>query len=114
MATISVPMEKGETMEVKKRLVELQLQADIADNVSENTTRHREFIADFMIANGVTITPAVPGPSDDDHNIMELCFRNGEAHMKDKIIARLMEHKTKVKGVCHAHVVEIIKMVEGL
>ena len=35
---------------------------------------------------GVTITPAVPGPSEDDHNIMELCFRNGERHMKEKMI----------------------------
>ena len=40
---------------VKEKLVELQLQADIADNVSENTTQHREFTADFMMANGVTV-----------------------------------------------------------
>ena len=42
-------------MDVRKKLVELQLQADIADNISENGTQHREFIADFMIANGVTV-----------------------------------------------------------
>ena len=42
-------------MDVKKKLVELQLQADIADNISENGTQHREFIADLMIANGVTV-----------------------------------------------------------
>ena len=42
-------------MDVREKLVELQLQADIADNVSENTTQHREFIADFMIANSVTV-----------------------------------------------------------
>ena len=41
-------------MDVKEKLVELQLQADIADNISENGTQHREFIADLMIANGVT------------------------------------------------------------
>ena len=42
-------------MNVKEKLVELQLQADIADNISENGTQHREFIADLMIANGVTV-----------------------------------------------------------
>lgn len=42
-------------MDVREKLVELQLQADIADNISENGTQHREFIADFMIANGVTV-----------------------------------------------------------
>lgn len=57
--------------------------------------------------------PAVPGP-DDLYNVSEMAFHNGEQHMKEKIIARLMEHKTQVKGVCHAHVVEIIQMVEGM
>ena len=42
-------------MDVKEKLVELQLQADIEDNISENGTQHREFIADLMIANGVTV-----------------------------------------------------------
>ena len=42
-------------MDVREKLVELQLQADIADNISENGTQHREFIADLMIANGITV-----------------------------------------------------------
>ena len=42
-------------MDVREKLVELKLQADIADNISENGTQHREFIADLMIANGVTM-----------------------------------------------------------
>ena len=42
-------------MDVREKLVELQLQADIEDNISENGTQHREFIADLMIANGVTV-----------------------------------------------------------
>ena len=42
-------------MDVREKLVELQLQADIADNISENTTEHRGFVADFMISNGVTV-----------------------------------------------------------
>ena len=42
-------------MDVREKLVEVQLQADIADNISEDGTQHREFIADLMIANGVTV-----------------------------------------------------------
>ena len=48
-------------MDVREKLVELQLQADIADNISENGTQHREFIADLMIANGVTVLPVQVG-----------------------------------------------------
>ena len=47
-------------MDVREKLVELQLQADIADNISENGTQHREFIADLMIANGVTVQEWIP------------------------------------------------------
>jgi hypothetical protein len=33
--------------------------------------------------------PAVPGPEIADPNIMELCFHNGERHMKEKVISIL-------------------------
>ena len=52
--------------------------------------------------------------TDTDVNIQEACFHNGERHMKQKVIALLMEHKTQVKGECHEHVVQIIKMIEKL
>ena len=52
--------------------------------------------------------------TDTDANMMELCFKNGEQHMKEKVINMLMDHKTKVGLECHTHVVEIIKMVEAL
>ena len=54
--------------------------------LSEGTCRE---IADHLIANGVTFASAVPGPSDADPNIMELCFHNGERHMKEKSILLL-------------------------
>lgn len=44
----------------------------------------------------------------------EVCFRNGEQNMKEKVISMLMDHKTRVGLECHTHVVEIIKMVEAL
>lgn len=58
--------------------------------------------------------PAVPGPKESDPNLMELCFRNGENHMKEKVISMLMDHKTWSDGVCHAHIAEIIRKVECL
>lgn len=58
--------------------------------------------------------PVIPGPSDGNYNIMELCFHNGEASMKEKVIAKLMEFKTSPGNCCHDRMTEIIKMVEGL
>ena len=57
-------------MDVREKLVELQLQADIADNISENGTQHREFIADLMISNGVTV----------HKSICPYCCDNGVGH----------------------------------
>ena len=57
--------------------------------------------------------PHVPGPSDADPNIMELCFRNGERHMKEKI-ARVMLDRKKMFP-CEADVIDcILNMLEGL
>ena len=33
--------------------------------------------------------PVVPGPDIDDPNIMELCFHNGERHMKEQMLVKL-------------------------
>ena len=52
--------------------------------------------------------------TDNDVNIQEVCFRNGEEHMREKVIAMLMDHKTWSDGVCHAHIAEIIRKVERL
>ena len=46
--------------------------------------------------------------------LQEACFRNGEKHMKEKVIAMLMDHKTKPSGFCHGHIVQLIKQVESL
>lgn len=48
-------------------------------------------LADYLVASDIFKTPAVPGPSEHDHNVMELCFRNGEQHMKEKMLAKAAE-----------------------
>ena len=55
--------------------------------------------------------PAVPGPDIADPNIMELCFHNGERHMKEKIgmeLTRIAEHMPCIT------VAQAIAMLEGL
>lgn len=58
--------------------------------------------------------PVIPGPEESNQNIMELCFRNGEQHMKEKVISVLMDHQVCTDGVCHRHLVDIIRKVESL
>jgi transcriptional regulator with XRE-family HTH domain len=77
-----------------------------------------EKLADALCVSIDTLTgrevPAVPGPMENDPNMAELCFRNGEAHMKEKVIALLMEHKVCTDGVCHRHITQIIQKIEKL
>ena len=45
-------------------------------------------LADHLIANGVTITPVVPGPKM-GHDMAEICFRNGQEDMRGQVIGYL-------------------------
>lgn len=44
----------------REKLVSWMLQGDIEDEVSENTTQHREYIADHLLANGVVVREWIP------------------------------------------------------
>ena len=68
-------------------------------------------LADHLLANGVTFTPAVPGPSESDPNIMELCFHNGENHMRDKIKTSLLKLSADMPCV---PISQVIKIMEDL
>jgi hypothetical protein len=55
--------------------------------------------------------PFVPGPDIADPNIMELCFKNGEEHMKDKVcreLTRIAEHMPCIT------LAQAIQLLEGL
>ena len=59
----------------------------------------------------VADTPAVPGPEIADPNIMELCFHNGERHMKEKVcreLTRIAEHMPCIT------LAQAIQLLEGL
>ena len=104
--------EKEEQM--KERLTEL-LKNLPQVNQAEAAVHGLDYVfacaADYLIANGVTFAPAVPGPDAADPNIMELCFHNGEQHMKEKVcreLTRIAEHMPCIT------VAQAIAMLEGL
>jgi hypothetical protein len=66
-------------------------------------------LADFLISSGLFTTPAIPGQSDADPNIMELCFRNGENHMRDKIKTSLMKLSADMPCVTISQVIKILE-----
>lgn len=75
-------------MDVREKLVELQLKADIEDETSENTTQHREYIADLMIANGVTVQEWISAsepPKKITNKVIVLCKNGymGYGHYED-------------------------------
>lgn len=55
--------------------------------------------------------PSVPGASESAPNLMELCFHNGEQHMKEKIIAKFQGVAESMACITLA---QAIKMVEDL
>jgi DNA-directed RNA polymerase alpha subunit len=53
--------------------------------------------------------PSVPGPSESAPNLMELCFHNGEQHMKDKIKTSLMKLSADMPCVTISQVIKILE-----
>ena len=63
---------------------------------------------------GIAYAPLIPGPRQDDYNVMEIAFHNGEASRTEQIISILMDRKSKAKGEVHAELVELIEIVRAL
>jgi hypothetical protein len=108
-------MEKGKTMTDREKLIALLCEAMLIYDRIKDDRQDNPFhvFADHLLTNGVTITPAVPGPSEADPNIMEMCFHNGERHMKEKIASVMMDRKKMFP--CEADVIDcILNMLEGL
>lgn len=105
--------EKGKTMTDKEKLTELLLPMVESELAGDCSSLVRGW-ADHLLANGVIFAPAIPGPSDADPNIMELCFHNGERHMKEKIL-KLLSGYSRASGRTFGPVYEhIISEVEKL
>ena len=61
-----------------------------------NCDRRSGFNQYTVLCSGYTdIVPAVPSPKDDNPNIQELCFHNGEQHMKEKVLSLITEFERK-------------------
>lgn len=140
---ISVPTEKGATMAKKVDIMDVrsaikrgELKVSMVQGIllledirsGERVTLGEEIVpciqyldadpaevvADYLLDNGVTITLEAPGPADDNPNIMELCFRNGERNMKEKVITMLQDILDQEGGLCRIYLSEVIKAVEVL
>lgn len=94
-------------MDVRERLIQI-LSVPIYPRLDADPA---EVVADYLLDNGITITPAAPGPTDENPNLMELCFHNGEQHMKEKIIDQLQSVAGSMPCITLA---QVIKMVEDL
>lgn len=70
-------------------------------------------IADHLIANGVTIQPAVPGP-EMGYDMAERCYRNGEEAMREKVINYLRDQKGITMGVIRSTLSDVIEKVRKL
>lgn len=109
-------------MDVKEKLTQLYKEASVYAREAYGKRNHipdccyatADDVIKYLIDNGVTITPAVPGPEIADPNIMELCFRNGERHMKEKVIAMLQDVLDQANGFCMIDIYGVIKAAEDL
>ena len=106
-------------LELKKQLIAAYLEFSEKCN-GENCTEclyvdaplpHCEafLLADFLVSSGLFTAPAVPGPSAADHNIMELCFHNGENHMRDKIKDSILKLSADMPCVPISQVIKILE-----
>ena len=93
----------------REKLIELLENAESAVYWDSNDKGFIQKIADHLLANGVIFAPAIPGPSVEDPNIMELCFHNGENHMRDKFKASLLKLSDDMPCVTISQVIKILE-----
>ena len=61
----------------------------------------------------MTINPIVPG-RDLDNDMAEICFKNGEAHMKERILDYLQKQKATAIGPVRLTLGDIIEKVRKM
>lgn len=87
----------------------------------ENSNRHRIVggkrihVIDDACKNAMHMDiPIIPGPIEDNHNMAELCFHNGEEHFRGKVISKLMDMQTNARGVQYSQLVALVEIVRCL
>jgi hypothetical protein len=95
---------------MREKLIELMCEAKRLD---PETGSFSEFLADHLIANGVTITPAVPGPKM-GHDMSEVCYRNGGEAMREKVVELLKGCKAVAFGARRDEIQDMIEKVRKL
>lgn len=90
---------------MREKLIELLSDTWRADSYEE--------IADHLIANGVTITPAVPGPKM-GHDMAEVFSRNGGEAMREKVVELQKDCKAVAFGARRDEIQDMIEKVRKL
>ena len=95
------------------KLIELLESAESAIYWNSEDKSFIEKIADHLLANGVTINPAAPGP-EMGYDMAERCYRNGEEAMREKVIDYLREQKGITMGAIRSTLSDAIEKVKKL
>ena len=69
--------------------------------------------ADFLLTNGVTVNPVVPG-REMGWDMAERCYRNGEEAMREKVISYLRDQKGITMGAIRSTLSDAIEKVRKL
>jgi hypothetical protein len=98
---------------MREKLIELLEDSLNSVNWDSSDYPYTDELADCLIANGVTIQPAVPGP-EMGHDMAERCYRNGEEAMREKVIDYLREQKGITMGAIRSTLNDAIEKVRKL
>lgn len=69
--------------------------------ILENAGYMRQYpstLARILLEHGLRFTPVVPGRQADDNDMCEIIFRNGEEHMREKVINLLRDARSTAMG----------------
>lgn len=102
-------VEKGEPM--REKLIELLKHDDCP--VFLVIGGAPEDIVDYLLANGVTVNPVVPG-REMGWDMAERCYRNGEEAMREKVISYLRDQKGITMGAIRSTLSDAIEKVRKL
>lgn len=97
-------------MDEREKILDLIIAAKRYDPEEKPFSEH---LADYLVENGVSIRPAVPGPVM-SNDMAERCYRNGEEAMREKVIDCLRDQKGISMGVIRGTISDIIEKVRKL
>ena len=97
-------------MDEREKILDLIIAAKRYDPEVKPFSEH---LADYLVENGVSIRPVVPGPVL-DNDMAERCYRNGRESMREQVTEYLQDQKGKAMGVIRSTLGDIIEKVRKM